>query len=74
MLCLSAIPVAMQRSDIRHKYNLEGNCCTDILKACCCGCCDIIQQDKEVADREGKQGAVEQQYQAPGGMAYPVKQ
>jgi Cys-rich protein (TIGR01571 family) len=72
-VCLSVIPVAMQRADIRAKYNLQGNCVSDLLLACCCGLCNLVQQDKEVADRE-KGGAVEEQYQATGGMTYPVKQ
>ncbi|KAM7203614.1 PLAC8 family domain containing protein [Naviculisporaceae sp. PSN 640] len=70
------IPMAMQRADIREKYHLEGSCLTDIALACCCGLCDLVQQEKEVAYRVQNGGAsaagVQQQYQAPaGGMAYP---
>ncbi|KAF1814555.1 PLAC8-domain-containing protein [Eremomyces bilateralis CBS 781.70] len=60
--CLSSfvalhwVMAALQRSGIRQKYNLEGACLTDIAAACCCGCCDIIQQDKETELRE-KEGA-----------------
>ncbi|KAK1836780.1 DUF614 domain-containing protein [Podospora conica] len=72
VVCLSAIPVCMQRGDIRAKYNIRGNCCFDITMACCCPCCDIIRQDKEVAERSaGVGGAVKEQYQATGGMTYP---
>lgn len=62
----------MQRANIRAKYNLQGNCLTDIATACCCGLCDLVQQDKEAAYRElNSGGAVSEQYKAPpGGMTY----
>lgn len=28
--------------------------CTDCLCACCCGPCDLVQQDKEAEFREGE--------------------
>jgi hypothetical protein len=31
----------MQRHDLKEKYNLDGDCVTDCLKAWCCGCCDL---------------------------------
>lgn len=31
----------MQRHDLKEKYNLDGDCATDCLKAWCCGCCDL---------------------------------
>ncbi|KAK0709349.1 PLAC8 family-domain-containing protein [Lasiosphaeria miniovina] len=71
------IPMAMQRADIRAKYNLQGNCLTDIATACCCALCDLVQVDKEAAFRAsevpaGPQG-VQQQYVAPAaGMEYPA--
>ena len=40
------------RGEVREKYNLVGNGCTDCLCTFCCGPCDIIQQDKEVEYRE----------------------
>lgn len=70
-VCLTAL----QRADLRTKHNLQGSCLVDLATACCCGCCDIAQQDKEAEYREallaGNQGGVQQQYQAGGGMAYP---
>ncbi|KAI1325950.1 duf614 domain-containing protein [Xylariaceae sp. FL0255] len=45
------IPIALQRSDIRHKHNIEGSCLFDIAAACCCHCCTLIQSNKEVAHR-----------------------
>ncbi|SPO05136.1 related to DUF614 domain protein [Cephalotrichum gorgonifer] len=73
---LVLIPMAMQRMDVRAKYNLQGNCLSDLAISCLCGCCSMVQQDKEVEYREGLlAGAVKDQYQAPQeGMSYPVKQ
>lgn len=64
--------MAMQRADLRAKHNLEGSCLFDIALSCCCGCCSIIQQDKEAEYRElGAPAPVHHGYQANGGMAYP---
>lgn len=64
----------MQRADIRAKYNLEGNCITDIAAACCCALCDLVQQEKEATYRELNHGGSKQPYQAAGGMVYPGQQ
>lgn len=42
----------LNRGDMRAKYHLKGNACTDCLCACCCGPCDVTQQDKESEYRE----------------------
>jgi len=55
------------RGKIRNKYNIEGNPCTDCLVSCCCTCCDLIQQDKEVKEREQ---AAPAGYQRPPQMMY----
>jgi hypothetical protein len=52
---------AMQMQDIREKYNLEGNCTTDLLKSCCCLCCSVIQSEKESQGRQGEK-VIDQQY------------
>lgn len=71
------IPIAMQRSDVRTKYNLRGSGFGDFCSAYWCPACDMMQQEKEVRYREalldGQRGSVAhlQQYQAEGGMAYP---
>ncbi|KAF2399070.1 PLAC8-domain-containing protein [Trichodelitschia bisporula] len=67
------IPASMQRSDIRRKYHLQGNCLTDIASACCCALCDLVQQEKEAEFREaelGKGAPVQQQYGQHEGMEY----
>ncbi|KAK1754208.1 PLAC8 family-domain-containing protein [Echria macrotheca] len=66
------IPMSMQRAEIRARYNLQGSCIVDIATACCCGICDLVQQDKEVALHE-KGSAVTEQYQSSGGMTYGQK-
>ncbi|KAL2172680.1 hypothetical protein VTG60DRAFT_4126 [Thermothelomyces hinnuleus] len=67
------IPMAMQRADLRTKHNLQGSCLLDIAGACCCHCCQLIQDDKEAAHREPL--LVQQQgYQAQTGMTFPGKQ
>ncbi|CAK7231139.1 hypothetical protein SEUCBS140593_007825 [Sporothrix eucalyptigena] len=80
LLCGSAccglhwIPMALQRADIRTKYNLEGNCIVDIAASCCCALCVLTQDEKEVKARDAAgqgNGGVKQQYQAAGNMTYP---
>lgn len=68
----------MQRSELRHRYNLEGSCLVDLATSCCCGCCSLIQQDKEAAYHEpllaaaaaagGGAGGDTQQYKSEAGM------
>ncbi|KAG8409294.1 hypothetical protein J3459_017601 [Metarhizium acridum] len=69
------IPMAMQRMNIREKYNLKGSCVEDILTSCCCHCCSLIQQDKEAEHREQQllSSGVQQQYQPNNRMQYPLK-
>ncbi|MCJ1475077.1 hypothetical protein MMC13_003737 [Lambiella insularis] len=43
------IPNVLQRHEIRQNYGLQGDVVTDCLRAWCCNCCDLIQQDKEAA-------------------------
>ncbi|KAF2023513.1 hypothetical protein EK21DRAFT_80733 [Setomelanomma holmii] len=54
LICLgiSFVMLMMNRGDMRAKYHLKGNRCTDCLCACCCTPCDVAQQDKESAYRE----------------------
>ncbi|PNY24070.1 Protein PLANT CADMIUM RESISTANCE 2 [Tolypocladium capitatum] len=69
------IPMAMQRQNIREKYNLQGSCLTDLAVSCCCHCCAIIQSDKEAEHQEHQiqSGGVQQQYQANTDMTYAGK-
>jgi Cys-rich protein (TIGR01571 family) len=69
------IPAAMQRQNVREKYNLQGNCVEDLACSFCCGCCVLVQSDKEAAHREGLLGNGQPQatqYEANNtGMVYP---
>ncbi|TLD09844.1 hypothetical protein PspLS_12032 [Pyricularia sp. CBS 133598] len=76
---LSWIPMSMQRADIRKKYGLQGSCLGDIALACCCGCCAILQEERESAHREPLDGTEtttvtgdKTQYNSPPGMSYPA--
>lgn len=61
----------MQRGEIRKRYGLSGNGCTDCLMACCCGPCDLVQQDKEIEAREAqKVNYVNVQPEKNGAMQY----
>jgi len=60
----------MQRADIRQKYNLQGDFVTDLLTSCCCGCCSLIQQEKEVEYREKELGS-KVGYTKPETMSHP---
>lgn len=40
------------RTRIRHTYKLQGNMGSDLLHSCCCCCCTVIQNEREVAERE----------------------
>jgi hypothetical protein len=48
------IPALLQRIDIRKKYNLQGDVVMDFAGVCCCGCCSLVQMEKEVVYREGE--------------------
>lgn len=66
------IPLALQRASLREKHNLQGSCLVDLATACCCGCCDLIQQDKEAEYREAQSVATGEGYKANEGMAMPA--
>ncbi|QBZ65312.1 hypothetical protein PoMZ_07019 [Pyricularia oryzae] len=76
---LSWIPMSMQRADIRRKYGLRGSCLGDIALACCCGCCAILQEERESAHREPLDdthttavAGDKTQYNSQPGMNYPT--
>jgi len=60
----------MQRGEVRSKYGLKGDGCTDCLCACCCVPCDLVQQDKEAQFREQGRAAVTQQPGKVEAMSY----
>ncbi|KAE9974919.1 hypothetical protein EG327_008623 [Venturia inaequalis] len=66
----------MGRGEIREKYNLKGNGCTDCLCACCCMPCDLVQQEKEIVNQEATNliNVQPNKLEAQNQMAYPQQQ
>ncbi|PYH42337.1 PLAC8 family protein [Aspergillus saccharolyticus JOP 1030-1] len=66
---LSFIPLTMKRGTIRERFHLEGSGCGDCVKAACCPCCTLMQNEKEAESRAAllEQGMG---YKAPAGMEY----
>jgi hypothetical protein len=62
----------MQRADVRRKYDLQGSCISDAAISCCCGCCSLVQQDKEAEYREKEMlgGKGDAQYKVDEAMTY----
>lgn len=54
---------------MRHDYGIDGNACGDCLTSWCCPCCILVQEDKEVEERERLQGN-KQGYISQQGMNY----
>ncbi|RPA98094.1 PLAC8-domain-containing protein [Choiromyces venosus 120613-1] len=48
----SGIFTTLQRTRIREKYRLEGSLASDCGKAYCCVMCTLVQDEREVRDRE----------------------
>jgi len=68
-----------QRSRIRENYKLEGSLPGDCARAYCCIACTLVQDDREVRDREDERrryagpgsGVVgDAGYRRQGGMVY----
>ncbi|KAH7155485.1 PLAC8 family-domain-containing protein [Dactylonectria estremocensis] len=64
----------MKRGEIRERYGIAGSGMNDCCASYWCGCCALIQQDKEVKARSA-QGPVTQGYQSQKeGMHMPPAQ
>jgi len=69
------IPQMLQRHDIRSRYHLQGEGVMDCLKAWCCACCDLVQQDKEATYHLlNNTPMVTSQPEKAGGMSYGAPQ
>ena len=56
----------ISRSKLRHQYGIKGNGCTDCLVSGFCGCCALVQEDKEVkAEEEEDENQVAPEQQPP---------
>jgi Cys-rich protein (TIGR01571 family) len=40
------------RGDVRTRYGIDGNGCTDCLAAACCMPCEITQESLEIEEEE----------------------
>jgi Cys-rich protein (TIGR01571 family) len=60
---LQSIFQAFNRSKMRNKFGLEGDECTDCLRALCCQCCALVQEEKEAKLLLGEGGNAVQGYQ-----------
>ncbi|KAJ5404587.1 PLAC8-domain-containing protein [Penicillium cosmopolitanum] len=56
------------RGEMRQQYGIEGSCCGDCCVSTFCGCCALIQEEKE-AELRSRPELVG--YQKPAGMAIP---
>ncbi|KAL6714797.1 hypothetical protein ACLMJK_007057 [Lecanora helva] len=56
-----------QRGAMRQRYGIESNSLNDCLLSCCCGCCTLIQEDKELRSHESEPMMQQQGYAAPNG-------
>ncbi|RUP43959.1 PLAC8 family-domain-containing protein [Jimgerdemannia flammicorona] len=48
---LSFILGFMNRGEMRARFGIAGDSCGDVLTHCCCGCCALIQENREVNAR-----------------------
>ena len=53
-LCFNGPFDISTRTQIRHKYDIEGSILTDTLLSVCCGACAIAQENAEVTARYQK--------------------
>lgn len=80
MLTPPGILTTLQRTRIRNHYHLRGSLAGDCVKAYCCVGCTLVQDEREVVQREeerrrfagpGYSGVVaEEGYQRVQGMVY----
>ena len=58
---------------MREKHDIQGNSLGDLVSSCCCTCCSIIQENKEITVRvTGINPETEKPYSSPGPMNYGV--
>ncbi|KAJ5489089.1 hypothetical protein N7539_003979 [Penicillium diatomitis] len=69
----------VQHARTRKAYGIEGDICTDCVRATCCTCCTLIQDEKEIQTREERReraarergATLSSPYSAPTSMIYP---
>lgn len=76
---MTGLLATIQRSRTRMAYGIKGDFASDCVRATCCTCCTLIQDEKEINKREERRGravlergaTLTSPYMAPGQMAYP---
>ena len=70
------ILAAIQHTRVRKMYDIPGGVGSDCVRAFCCTCCTLSQDEKEIRAREGQArqvaGPAMAQYATPTGMNYPA--
>ncbi|KKK18037.1 hypothetical protein ARAM_000765 [Aspergillus rambellii] len=62
----------MKRAELREKFGIRGSVGEDCILSCCCPCCVLVQQEKEL-DAQAAFLQAGPGYQAPAAMEYPQK-
>ena len=58
---LGCLLTFMRRGEIRNQNSIKGDSVMDFALSVCCGCCVLIQQEKEVIGRQTQAGLVNNQ-------------
>ncbi|PLB52227.1 PLAC8-domain-containing protein [Aspergillus steynii IBT 23096] len=58
----------IRRGEMRETFGIRGSCFGDCCATMCCGCCALIQEEKEMELRTRPELLG---YQKPAGMSYP---
>ncbi|KAK0272169.1 hypothetical protein LTR91_010223 [Friedmanniomyces endolithicus] len=66
---LQWIPVWLKRKELRSRFGIQGNGCTDCLVSFCCHPCSIAQMETELKDRAATASTGMGEKQAPVGYA-----
>lgn len=81
LLCgCQCILATVQHTRTRKAYSIEGNICSDCVRASCCMCCTFVRNEREIKRREDKRAYSAQvtgstfvtPYLPPGQMQYPT--
>ncbi|KAI9848789.1 MAG: hypothetical protein M1838_000370 [Thelocarpon superellum] len=67
----------IKRGEMRQKFNLDGSTGGDIVRALCCACCELVQEEKEslllTAELTGGAAAPQGYQKETTGMQYPAQ-
>ena len=79
-LIITGLLATIQHTRTRKTYGIQGSIPSDCVRATCCTCCTLIQDEKEIQKREEvrahatrERGTTLSPYTAPGPMSYGPK-